>query len=188
MGIEVCIDTGIEGYLQRADALKMYELAYFSSGDVLELGTHKGLSTSIIAGALNDRQDRPPGMDTVDIDPAFTAAAKKNLKKVPGQSLVKYHVSDAADFMDGLIEGGRRFGFIFVDHWHGYEATRDAASRVGKLLEPGGFVLFHDYSDPGNADPEHVYGVYQAVDEVIVGSGRYEFYGNYGCCGLFRIS
>lgn len=88
--------------------------------------------------------------------------------------------------MDRMSQARREFGFIFVDHWHGYEATEQAARRVAPLLKPGGFVLFHDYLDPGNADPEHVYGVYQAVDDDVVKGGQFEFYGNFGCCGLFR--
>jgi predicted O-methyltransferase YrrM len=189
MGIEACIDIGIEGYLQRADALKIYELAYFSDGDVLELGTHKGLSTSIISSALteNTEADDARVLETVDIDKAFSKVARKNNANTPGQKGIQYHVMDAAAMMDKMIKAERKFGFIFVDHWHGYDATKDAAVRVDKLLKPGGFVLFHDYNDPSNADPKHVYGVYQAVEEVIVKSGQYEFCGNYGCCGLFQM-
>jgi hypothetical protein len=33
MGIPICIDLGIDGYLQREEALKLYELAYFNKGD-----------------------------------------------------------------------------------------------------------------------------------------------------------
>ncbi len=40
--IAVCIDIGIEGFLTHGDALKLYEMAALCSGDVLELGTHKG--------------------------------------------------------------------------------------------------------------------------------------------------
>ena len=43
------IDVGIEGWLLPDDALKLYEMVYFADGDILELGTYKGLSTSIMA-------------------------------------------------------------------------------------------------------------------------------------------
>jgi hypothetical protein len=39
------IDIGVEGWLLPADALKLYELAYFCYGDILELGTYRGLYT-----------------------------------------------------------------------------------------------------------------------------------------------
>jgi hypothetical protein len=38
----------IRGWLRREDALKLYEIAYFASGDILELGSFHGLSTSIL--------------------------------------------------------------------------------------------------------------------------------------------
>jgi hypothetical protein len=39
-------DTGdaVVGWLQHADALKLYELAYFCDEDILEIGTCQGLS------------------------------------------------------------------------------------------------------------------------------------------------
>ncbi len=186
MGIAVCIDTGIAGYLQRADALKIYELAFFSDGDVLELGTHKGLSTSIIALALHDRGGPPRTLETVDIDGDASGEAQTTLTSQPGRQFIHFNVADAAQFMDLMIAQRREFGFIFIDHWHGYEATRLAALRVDALLKPGGFVLFHDYNDPANADPAHVYGVWSAVDDIIAKQYHYEFFGNFGCCGLFR--
>jgi hypothetical protein len=39
----------IDGWLRRADALKLYELAYFAKRDILELGCYHGLSTTILA-------------------------------------------------------------------------------------------------------------------------------------------
>lgn len=96
MGIEVCIDIGVEGYLRRADALKIYELAFFSEGDVLELGTHKGLSTTIIAQALNDRGAGQPRIETVDIDQEASAVARRTLAGRPGGDRVNFNLCDAA--------------------------------------------------------------------------------------------
>jgi predicted O-methyltransferase YrrM len=47
--------------------------------------------------------------------------------------------------MDHLISDGRMYGFIFIDHWHGYYATHDAVRRIPALLSPGGYVMFHDF-------------------------------------------
>lgn len=182
----ILIDLGINGYLLRADALKLYELAYFSEGDILELGTHRGLSTSIIASALHAKGSGH--LTTVDLDWRSRFLAAKNLRGRPGANLVRYIYGDAAKVMDKLTNEGKKFGFIFVDHWHGYDATKQAAERCKKLLAPGGFVLFHDYADKSNADPEHVYGVYQAVHDEFVVDKRFEFYCISGCCGLFRFT
>ena len=185
MGIPVCIDLGIDGYLQRGDALKIYELAHFSQGDVLELGTHKGLSTSIIAHALEDR-GADNKLETDNIDAATNRIAKKNLSGKPGAQRVNFNLKDAVALMDEFIAKGRKFGFMFVDHWHGYDATRDAAVRVHALLANGGFVLFHDYNDSENANPDHVHKVYQAVRDTIAPDPRFRFCAVSGCTGLFQ--
>ena len=67
MGAPSCIDIGIDGYLDRLEAMKLYELAYYCNGDILELGTFRGLSSSIFARALEDRGARGC-IDTCDID------------------------------------------------------------------------------------------------------------------------
>ena len=56
---EGCINIGFEGWLLPADACKLYELAYFN-GDVLEIGTYRGLSSAVMAHAItNSGADRP---------------------------------------------------------------------------------------------------------------------------------
>lgn len=175
MGVPFCIDLGVDGFLARDEAMKLYELAFFAQGDVLELGTFKGLSTSIIARALNDRQGG--ALVTCDIDPDFSAAASQHVRSAPGGDRVSFLVGDAPQLIDGLIADGRKFGFVFVDHWHGYEATHAAAVRLQHVLAPGGFVLFHDYNDPDTLNPDHHHKVYQAVRDTITNDPAFRF-----CC------
>jgi cephalosporin hydroxylase len=184
-GVPACINIGINGYLQVADALKLYELAYHSPGNILEIGTFNGLSTSIMAQALADAHSKAT-IITDDIDSNSSAIARRNLFNRPGQERVQFHVEDASRFMEQLCAQGRKFAFIFIDHWHGYETTFDAAEHAKHLLEPGGFLLFHDYNDPSNSDPSHVYGVYQAVADSLLIDDDYVFFGCFGCCALFR--
>jgi hypothetical protein len=184
MGVDFLIDLGLDGFLARSDALKIYEMAYHSAGDVLELGTHKGLSTSIIAEALIEAGGGK--LETVDTDAATTAVARENVESRGFGEKVTFAVQDAAERMDELAAQGRKFGFVFIDHWHSYTATYEAASRLRGLLKPGGYVLFHDFLDAGNSNPNHVYGVYQAVLDTICLDHEFEFVCNSGCCGLFR--
>ena len=65
---ESYIDVGIRGWSQHDDALKLYEMAFFAEGDILELGCFEGLSTSIVAQAIADA-DRSRKMHTIDLDP-----------------------------------------------------------------------------------------------------------------------
>src|SRR5678815_268307 len=48
----VKIDLPIKGSLRREDAAKLYELAFFARGNVLDIGTNRGLSASILSDAL----------------------------------------------------------------------------------------------------------------------------------------
>jgi len=62
--------------------------------------------------------------------------------------------------------------------------VRHACEDLKTLIRPGGFALFHDYNDSRNGnDPD--YGVYQAVVDTFA-DGSFEFYGAYGCTGLYR--
>jgi SAM-dependent methyltransferase len=184
LGLPFLIDLGIEGFLHKSEALKLYEMGFHTRGDVLELGTHKGLSTSILAQALHDRGSGK--LVTVDIAPATNEAAKFNLSPLPGNERVDFRLLDASAAMDGLKAEQRSFGFIFVDHWHGYDATYEAAARVSDLLWAGGFVMFHDFFDASNRDPEHVYGVYQAVIDKLGEDPDFMFDGAAGGAALFR--
>jgi hypothetical protein len=184
-GVWCSIDIGIDGYLQWNDALKIYELARFTKGDVLELGTHYGLSASIIANALEARGSGT--LETVDIDAWTTAEAAKSVRARPGGDRVTFTVKHATRRLEQLAAEGRRYGFIFIDHWHGYDLTVEAAQHLAKLLEPGGFVQFHDFVDPGNADPDHFYGVFQAALDTVCKDRRFLFCGNYGCTAVFRF-
>ena len=182
LGLPFLVDVGISGFLQKAEALKLYEMGRLCTGDILELGTHKGLSTSILARALNDRGTGR----IVTVDVRFTLRAIGNLMFRPGFRRVQFVRSDGTKAMDRLIAEKRRFGFIFVDHWHGYNATREAAERTIELLSDGGYVMFHDFFDPSNKDPDHVYGVYQAAIDVLGDREDFQFAGSAGSAAVFK--
>jgi hypothetical protein len=184
LALPFLIDLGIEGFLHKAEALKLYEMGYYAKGDILELGTHKGLSTSILAHALHDRGSGH--LVTYDIDPATNTVAQNNLAGLPGAERVNFNVADAKIGMDDLIKKKRMFDFIFVDHWHGYDATYDAAARVPRLLSIGGYAMFHDFFDPSNRDPAHVYGVYPAVVDAFGKNQDFIFSGAVGGAAIFQ--
>ena len=79
----------------------------------------------------------------------------------------------------------------FVDHSHAYEHVAGACERLDELLEPGSMAVFHDYNDARNTDRRGVgesneeFGIIAAVRESL-DSGRFEFVGVYGSCGVFQ--
>lgn len=181
------MNLGIDGWLLPPDALKLYELGHFCSGDILELGTYRGLSTSILANALHQSK-RKSSIVTVDLDPTAALESLRNLEQqnVDGRERVKYVHGDAIAFVADLARQRRRYPFAFVDHSHRYEHVLPTCERLHEIILPGGFVLFHDYNDPRNADTQNPdYGVYQGVHDGLK-RDAFQFWGVFGCTGLFR--
>lgn len=173
-------DMGIEGWLLREDALKLYEMAYFARGHVLELGCYHGLSTTILARALRNA-DSGYKMLSVEINPDNVAKARKNTTGY--EDVLQFLLGDAHAVCQKLLADGVRFAFCFVDHSHTYDMVRLACDDLKGLITPGGFAFFHDYNDGRNGrDPD--YGVYQAVLDAF-GDRSFRFVGTYGCGGLF---
>ena len=174
----------VPGWLQRADALKLYEMACFCEGDILELGCCQGLSTIIMASAIRGTQ-RNIRIETVDHEPACVAATVANLEQ---NGLAEYVTATCEDAVAAVLRFGgapKQFGFVFVDHSHAYEPVRGVCAELRRILKPGSFVLFHDFNDLRNQDASNAdFGVYQAVLDAL--PQAFQFYGIYGCAGLYR--
>jgi SAM-dependent methyltransferase len=179
------IDIGVEGWLLPADALKLYELVYFCGGDVLELGTYRGLSTSISAQA-SDAAGLNNVIVSIDLNPDETERARKNLAGRPGFERVHLFTVEAGEAVRHFANSKRIFDFAFIDHSHTYEHVYDVCRSLHRVTRLGAFALFHDFNDPRNSaqDATH-YGVYQGVLDGL-DQRRFEFWGIYGCSGLFR--
>ena len=181
------IDIGIPGWLLPADALKLYEMVYFCGGDVLELGTYRGLSATValeasVAAGLDNK------LISIDLDFASTQAGEATLAGRPGAERAYFFCSSADQSLAKFVEAERRFRFCFIDHSHRYADVLSACRFLPGVLEPGAFCLFHDYNDPRNASRKHDdYGVYQGVADGL-DPALFQFWGVYGCTGLFRFS
>ena len=178
----IVIEVAIEGTLRRADALKLYEMGYYATGDILEFGTNRGLSISILAGAVRDA-GKNSTLVTMDLNGRLVEHAHRSLSELGLSRQIEFIVGEADVSCQKLTDAGRKFGFAFVDHSHRYDDVVKACRRLYELLVPGSFCLFHDYNDSreGTAD----YGVYTAVAHAL-DKNQFEFCGIYGCCGLFR--
>ncbi len=175
----------IPGWLRREDGLKLYEMAYYASGDILELGSYQGLSTSILARANRNSPARKH-IYTLDLEPGNVLATMANLRSQGLHGAVTASCEEAATAVRRLASQGKQFGFVFIDHAHTYDAVYDVCRELERVTKPGGFCLFHDFNDPRNSDPDDAaYGVYQAVRGGL-NRDRFEFYGIYGCTALYR--
>jgi hypothetical protein len=97
----------IFGWLRRADALKLYEMAAICSGDILELGTHQGLSTHIMAAAV-EAFGAGRKIDSFDLDANVVARARENLAAEVAAGIVSIRVGEASEQCRRLIAEGRR--------------------------------------------------------------------------------
>jgi predicted O-methyltransferase YrrM len=179
------IDIGVEGWLLPADALKLYELVYFCGGDVLELGTYRGLSASVCIQASEAAGLRNV-IVSIDLSPDEIERARSNLAGKPGFEKVHFFAVEGGKAVRDLAHAKRMFSFAFIDHSHTYEHVYEVCRSLHRVVKLGAFVLFHDFNDPRNAAPDAPdYGVYQGVLDGL-DQRRFEFWGIYGCTGLFR--
>ena len=112
-------------------------------GRVLELGTGTGLATAW----LLDGMDAAATLDTVDIDPACVAVARRNLANDPR---VRFHIEDGITFLKRLA--GRRYDLIFADTFPGkFDHLEDALA----LLAVGGFYVIDDLHPQPNWPADH---------------------------------
>ena len=176
----------IEGWLRREDAQKIYEIAYFVSGDILELGAYHGLSTTILSRANADSPHKKH-IYSVELDSEAAATTRRNLDQASLGKDVTILCNDASTAIRGFASQGKRFEFVFVDHSHAYDAVYSVCRELGEVMLPGGFCLFHDFNDQRNGENNDDYGVYQAVLNGL-NPGEFEFYGVYGCAALYRFN
>jgi cephalosporin hydroxylase len=174
----------IQGWLRWDDALKLYEMAYYTKGDILELGAYHGLSTTLMASAVRESPYKKK-IHTVDLQPQNIELATKNLRKAGVIKYVEAIQGDAKKAVKKFADLNRKFQFIFIDHSHAYDPVFSVCRQLHNIIMPGGFCLFHDFNDVRNREPDQKnYGVYQAVLEGL-DSKTFEFYGIYGCAGLY---
>jgi predicted O-methyltransferase YrrM len=170
--------------------MKLYEMAFFSDGDVLELGTYHALSTSFIAQALLNA-GHGHRCDSIELDPRISAQAFRHLDRAGLNCVVELHVGDGAEVCRRLGALDRSYGFAFVDHSHSYEDVFTANGVLKGLVKPGGYALFHDYTDPRNSlrtglgDHPDEFGVRNACDTAFA-DGSFRFVSTCGACGLYQ--
>jgi predicted O-methyltransferase YrrM len=178
------IRTTIPGFLRPADALVLYELAYFTPGDVLEIGSAWGLSTSILCRAVaRARQGRC--VSSIEKDASFQRITRQAIASLGLQCCYRGLPGDADTIVPELLAGRTQFGMIFVDHDHTYPAMHRLCEQLSQLLVPGGIALFHDFNDERNVTGPEKYGVYRAVRE-LVADPEMAFLGVIGCCAVMR--
>jgi cephalosporin hydroxylase len=178
------VELGVPGWLRREDALKLYELAFFACGSILELGTYHGLSTSIMAQAQID-SGRGARIVTVDLDASVLDAAQCNLERLGVAEHVRFVRGEAVTFCQSAGRDGTTFDLVFIDHDHGYESVLGVCRELARLTTEGGYCLFHDWQDPRNFGEGATYGVVRGTRDGL-DQRRMKPCGVFGTAALYR--
>jgi predicted O-methyltransferase YrrM len=116
---------------------------------VIETGTNRGLSTIAIAQALKDTRLETV-VETVDIDPTLTAAARENVAAAGLSDYVKFHTGDSLEFLTDLAARVPHidFGFIDGDH-HAEHVIKEVDIVCPKVAVRRGKLYFDNSSKGG---------------------------------------
>lgn len=184
LSVNPSVDLGISGWLHPVDALKLYELAYYSEGIIIELGTFEGLSCAIMAKATIDSKRRNK-IITIDLCNDFVNKAKINVRNLVKEANVEFRTGDAKDLLEEMKQ--QNVSFIFVDYAYTYVHVFDAALLCDEVVSEGGYVLFHDFLNKENFDlNNNEVDVTAAVMKTINKSPYFEFIGLFGCSILYK--
>jgi predicted O-methyltransferase YrrM len=173
----------VPGWLRPEDALKLYELAFFARGPILEIGTYRGKSGTLMAMAARDAGNASIVV-TVDVDPeAGRAAARAAAERGVADRLLPFRGSAEAFF---AANSAFAPALVFVDGDHSHRGASTDLRTLEARVPTGGLVLLHDYLDPKNDDPaDNEIDVVRAARESWLARDA-EFAGVFGACALFR--
>lgn len=109
----------------------------FGANHILELGTNTGLSGCYFLAADNE-----PYLTTIEGSEKMCVIAEENLSEVSDKFEVINGMFD--EVLERLISNNRKFDLAFLDGQHEEKATIYYASKLKKLLNPNGIILFDD--------------------------------------------
>lgn len=173
----------IPGWLRAADAEKLYELAQLTPGPILEIGTHHGKSAVLMALALKDAGRHDVVIYTLDVDRRSIRAAVAEAEAREVDDVIVFVRATSRAFARAYPRLRPTLTFVDGDH------TRAGVDRDLAVLEAlvpvGGSLLFHDFADPRNDDPDCAETKVRPAVEASWVARDCEFGGNFGVCGLF---
>lgn len=139
----------IDGLMYPQDALKLYELAWFSPGPILEIGTYHGLSAAVMARSL-DHSDNPQPIYSLDVDAAALSQARQNLSSQGLLDRVTLAEGSVRDLVRVLPDF--RPTLVFVDGDHTLWGVISDLKVLQEIVPKGGIVAMHDYEGYQNTD------------------------------------
>jgi predicted O-methyltransferase YrrM len=139
------------------DVRALYFLTrHYEFSSVLEVGTHVGCSTFVIASALSALPEGVnPELVTVDIvdvnDEVEGPWRHSGLELSPSSAIEQIDAGFAVEFVrarsaDYLRNNDQRFDFIYLDGDHTADSVYEEIALAASRLRPDGIIALHDYS------------------------------------------
>lgn len=171
------------GAVNPGDQRALYYIARaLRPNSMLEIGTHVGASTGLLALALRHNNANVPGIapklttvDLLDVNDSRHGAWKRIgcdqspaefMRKIQCEQIVTFVTRPATDYLRHSTD---KFDLIFLDGDHSASGVYQEIPAAIGLLNPGGVILLHDFFPnlaPLWADGSVVPGPQLAVDRL----------------------
>ena len=141
-----------------------YHLPYFrevARGNVIEIGTYQGASTSAFILAVQEKGGHVWSIDRDQYDEAMALAC-------PEWTFLHMNSLDPDETLPLLPSSA---DVLFIDGSHEYEDVKEDLANYGGLVKPGGIILMHDICPPDTSifgGGVYFEGVRRAFDEFVV--------------------
>jgi predicted O-methyltransferase YrrM len=139
------------------DEREAQALAAYAHDRVLEIGSAYGYSAIVMASAGAQ-------VTTVDCHEGENPGSFVRLHANIADYRLRHRITAICDTSQRVLPAytrdGRRFEVVFIDGDHSLDAARHDIALGWELVAPGGYLICHDYGEPGCP------GVAEALDEL----------------------
>jgi hypothetical protein len=132
-----------------------YNPNHYPSFDVLEIGTGRGVSTSVFANTCDN-------VITIDNLAEFPDSRKEIQGVLDRYPNVVFIEGDSCRIVKAMND--IKFDIVYIDANHNYDGVKEDIELWRGKVKKGGYLAGHDY------DHYHI-GVVQAVQEMLYGGG-----------------
>jgi predicted O-methyltransferase YrrM len=118
---------------------------------VIETGTNRGISTIVMAQALEDLGVQAT-LDTVELDPELVSAAQDNVDRAGLSHRVRFHTRDAVEFLADMAARFDHFDFVLIDDLHTYSHVWEEIKIACPKVAARGGKIYFDNTGYGDID------------------------------------